>query len=416
MNSIKNFRINKISSEQVFMLSGLIVNAGNYLYNLVLGRVLGPEKFADAAVLITFLLVISFVAMSFQLVTAKFSYAWDSDQYMIFTKKIFIVSFLFGLAIGSGIVLFSKNLQSFLNTTSADMFVYFGLGVPFYFLMSVNRGVFQGKKEFISLSLTYQIEMVSRLTFTFLLLYFLDLDTSVLIALGIVLSFVFGIFPLKNISSLIQQKGALLKENKKQIVTFFALTAVYEMTQIIINNSDIILVKHYFESYEAGLYASLALIGRMVYFIAWMYVMILLPTVVKLKKEGKDTAPVLYKYIGYISLISFLIVVVCLLFPKQIILILFGEQYIAVGSLLWKYALATSLFAVSNIFAYYYLSLDRYFPVLFLAFFGIAQVFLIVLFHASLAEVVHVQIGAMLVLLLAQFLHYYIDHKKGLSA
>ena len=415
MDILSIFKNKKITPEQVFMLSGLIVNGGNYLYNLVLGRVLGPEKFADAAVLITFLLVISFVAMSFQLVTAKFSFSWSEEEYLIFTKRIFIVAFLVGLTLGGVIVAFSKSLQVFLNTTSSDMFVYFGIGVPFYFLMSVNRGVFQGKKQFVFLSITYQAEMISRVLFTFLLLYFLDFDTSTLIAFGIVLSFVFGIFPLKNLKALLQQKGGLSQIQKKQITTFFMLTALYEMTQIVINNSDILLVKHYFESYEAGLYASLALIGRMVYFIAWMYVMILLPTVVKLKKEGKDTSKVLYKYVGYIGAISFLIVAVCLLFPNYIILLLFGDQYLEVGNLLWKYALATSLFAVSNIFAYYYLSLDRYFPVLFLAILGVAQVLLIVLFHSSLTQVVHVQIIAMFLLLLAQLSYYTYDQKKSIS-
>lgn len=55
----------KITPEQLFMLSVLAVNGGNYLYNLILGRVLGPAQFADAAVLITFLLVLSFAAMTF---------------------------------------------------------------------------------------------------------------------------------------------------------------------------------------------------------------------------------------------------------------------------------------------------------------------------------------------------------------
>lgn len=415
MGMVKNLKYKKISPEQIFMLSGLVVNAGNYLYNLILGRYLGPEKFADAAVLITFLLVISFVAMSFQLVTAKFSLSWSPEKYRVFTKQIFLVSFIVGGLIGSLIIYQAKYLQHFLNTTSSDMFVYFGLGVPFYFLMSVNRGIFQGKKEFLYLSVTYQLEMLSRVFFTFILLYFLELDTSALISIGIVLSFVFGVFPIKNLKALLNQKGILEKEEKKLIVTFFALTAVYEMTQIVINNSDILLVKHYFESYEAGLYASLALIGRMVYFIAWMYVMILLPTVIKLKKEGKDTAPVLYKYIRNIALISFGIVLVCFLFPNQIILVLFGKQYLGVGSLLWKYGLATSLFAISNIFAYYYLSLDRYFPVLFLALLGVSQVMLIVLFHDSLEQVVHVQIIAMFVLLVVQYIYYLQDIKKTSS-
>ena len=33
----------KISAQQIFMLSALLVNTGNYAYNLLLGRLLGPE-------------------------------------------------------------------------------------------------------------------------------------------------------------------------------------------------------------------------------------------------------------------------------------------------------------------------------------------------------------------------------------
>ena len=63
----------KISPEQLFMISAVVVNGGNYLYNLLLARMLGPAQFSDAAVLITFLLTLSFIAMTFQVVTAKFS-------------------------------------------------------------------------------------------------------------------------------------------------------------------------------------------------------------------------------------------------------------------------------------------------------------------------------------------------------
>ena len=69
-----------ITPEQLFMLSVLAVNAGNYFYNLILGRILGPEQFADAAVLVTFLLVLSFMAMTFQLVTACLLYTSPSPR------------------------------------------------------------------------------------------------------------------------------------------------------------------------------------------------------------------------------------------------------------------------------------------------------------------------------------------------
>ncbi|SOU87213.1 sugar isomerase [Tenacibaculum dicentrarchi] len=402
----------KISPEQLFMISVLLVNGGNYLYNLALGRFLGPAKFADAAIMITFLLVLSFIAMTFQLVTAKFSVLFEDVVFKNFISKIYKNSAIIGVVLGILIMLFASELQIFFKTTSSSMFVVFGIGVPIYFLMSVNRGVFQGKKQLKKLSVTYQLEMISRLLITFGLLYFLNIESSILIALGILCSFMFGLIPFefKNIS--FSKIVSLENTESKMVRNFFIITAFYELTQIIINNSDILLVKHYFESYDAGLYASLALIGRVVYFIAWMFVMLLLPTVVQLKKEGKSTAPILLKYVCYIFIIATTIVTSCYFFPEQIIAILFGDEYMAITPLLWKYAIATGIFAISNIFAYYYLSLDKYTPVVISGLFGMLQIGLIILFHKNLEQVVHVQILAMVLLLLMQLSFFFLKDEK----
>jgi O-antigen/teichoic acid export membrane protein len=283
--------------------------------------------------------------------------------------------------------------------------------------MSVNRGAFQGKKAYKSLSITYQGEMLSRLLITLGLILVFNIQSSAVIAIGIVLSFVFGLFPFKFKQISFKKSISLKGKYSKQIKNFFLLTAFYELTQIIINNSDILLVKHYFDPYEAGLYASLALIGRIVYFIAWMFVMLLLPAVVELKKEGKETASVLFKYVGYIAIISLIIVVICLCFPELIINTLFGEDYIAMAPLLWKYAIATSMFAISNIFAYYYLSLDKYAPVIISGVFGMLQMVLVIFYHDSLEQVVHMQIIAMILLLAIQIGFFMFDsktNKKGL--
>jgi len=132
----------------------------------------------------------------------------------------------------------------------------------------------------------------------------------------------------------------------------------------------------------------------------------LLPKVIHLKKEGKKTSGVLFKYIGYITILSCIIITSCVLFPEVIVQLLFGKSYLGISSLLWKYALATSIFAISNIFAYYYLSLDKYVPVIISGIFGLLQVVLIVWFHESLEQVVHVQIIAMFLLLIVQLLFY----------
>ncbi|MGG5486378.1 oligosaccharide flippase family protein [Gaetbulibacter sp. PBL-D1] len=412
MQATTTIKVKKMSPEQLFMLSVLAVNGGNYLYNLILGRVLGPAQFADAAVLITFLLVLSFVAMTFQLVTAKFSVIFENEIFNSFIAKIYKNATIFGLAFGALIVFFAKDLQVVFNTSSSSMFVIFGIGVPLYFLMSVNRGVFQGKKQFKALSVTYQSEMLSRLLITLGLIFLFNIQSSVVIAVGILISFGFGLIPFKFKGFSFKSSYAIPSAYSKQVKRFFLITAFYELTQIIINNSDILLVKHYFESYDAGLYASLALIGRIVYFIAWMFVMLLLPTVIQLKKEGKETAPILFKYVGYIATIAALIIIGCALFPETAIALLFGDSYLAMAPLLWKYALATGLFAISNLFAYYYLSLGRYVPVVISGLFGMLQVGLVVFFHDSLEQVVHMQIIAMVLLLLIQVVFFVIDQKR----
>lgn len=403
----------QFSTEQLFMISMLVVNGGNYFYNLILGRVLGPEAFADAAILITFLLILSFVGMTFQIVTTKYIVVYNERKKVAFTKLITKAALLSGIAVGALIMIFSSQLQSLFHTQSAGMFFIFGIGIPLYFLMSVKRGVFQGKNDLHNLSKTYIAEMLSRLLLTVTVVLLVpNLPTTLIVAAGITLSFVFGLQPFQKT---IFRRSTLEKReilNTKNITAFFALTAFYELTQIIINNSDVILVKHYFNNTNAGLYASLALIGRVVYFVAWMFVMLLLPKVILLKKEGKNTQPILLKYVAYIAILSSTIVLVTYFFPEEVILVLFGDKYLSIAFLLWKYALTTSIFAIANIFAYYFLSINKYLPVVASAVLGFTQIILIILFHNSLEQVVEMQIFSMFILLVFQLAYFFYQNKR----
>jgi len=406
----------QISTEQIFMLSILLVNGGNYIYNLLLGRILGPTEFADAAILITFLLVLSFVGMTFQIVTAKYAVLFKDEKLATFLRLITKYASFFGILFGAVIFFFHKELQQIFHTQTSSMFWIFALGLPLYFLMSVNRGLYQGKDVLNKLSLTYQSEMISRLIITIAVVLLIPaIPSSIAIAIGIVISFVFGLFPFQK--SIVKSTIVITEKlvETKSIIIFFGLTAFYELTQIIINNSDIILVKHYFDNEQAGLYASLALIGRVVYFVSWMFVMLLLPKVIQLKKDGKNTLPILLKYVGYIVILSTLIVTFTWLFPEFVVRLMFGEQYISISPLLWKYALATSIFAIANIFAYYFLSIGKYIPVIVSAFLGLTQIGLIMLYHNSLEQVVLMQVLTMILLLIFQLGYFFYHNSREIK-
>lgn len=401
-----------LTPEKVFIISAIFVNGGNYAYNLILGRILGPQQFADAAILVTLLLVVSFVAMTFQLVVAKGMAEHTDRNVSAFIKKAYRYALGFGIFVGALVVVFSKLLKDIFNTQSHSMFIIFGLAIPFYFLMSVNRGKLQGVKSFTKLAATYQLEMISRFIITLVLLFFFDIDSSLAVSIAIAISFIAGIFPLQKKSFHIKSQLSISNVEQKLLIKFFIVTACYELTQIICNNSDILLVKHFFPSYDAGLYASLALIGRVVYFVTWMFVMLLLPTVIAKRKEGENTVPVLLKYVTYISILAGGIVVFTFLFPTFSVTMLFGEDYIAIAPLLGWYALATSFFAISNVFAYYFLSLDKYIPIIIASILGIAQIILITLFHENLYQVVIMQVIAMCALLIGQLGYFFIGNIK----
>ena len=393
----------KITEEQWFMISAMIVNLGNYLYNLIVGRMLGPSGFADASLLVTMLLVLSFLAMTFQLTAAKFSAEMDGEESQLLVSLMSRYGLVVGAVISLCMVLFSNQLQLFFQSQSAWMYIIFALCVPLYFLMSVGRGYVQGIRNFRQLSISYQVEMLIRLCGTVALLRLLDVDPAISISLGILASVALGYLPIRNKRvKPISSAGRITKT----LLVFATYTLVYELSQVLINNTDILLVKHYFAAEEAGLYAALAMIGRVVFFIAWMFAMILLPHVVAAEKAGKDSRSLLWKYVGYTAILGAIITGVSYILPELIVHILFGTAYVEIASLLWLYALATSLFAVANMFAYYFLSRSVYGPIYLTFIVGLLQIFGLVAFHDTLLQVVLLQLVLMGILLIAQVGHY----------
>lgn len=390
----------------ILFLSTLLVNAGNYAINLVFGRWLGPSDFSEVSLLVTLILMVSFFALAFQLTAAKYVASFEAEGKQSWIAEI--SKWLNKRAVIGGIIMMvivvsmSVFWQDFFQTSSYSPFAILGIGMPFYMLMSVNRGILQGKLNYKKLALTYQSEMWVRLIVSMALVYLGYRVNGVAWGLTLSLIATWWVSRVKTDSS--NSESAF---DQKDVVKFLLMILLYECSQILINNSDIILVKHFYEPEEAGLYAAMALIGRIVYFGTWTVVTLLFPIVVKLEKEGKDHTMYFIGGLAVVGLIAAGIVLFSYFFPEMMVNILFGEAYISIAPLLWKYALATALFALSNVFVYYHISLDRVLPVWITILGGVAQIVLISLFHADFEQVVNVQIYLMVGLMTAMILFHF---------
>ena len=397
----------------ILFLSNLLVNAGNYGINLLLGRWLGPSEFSEVSLLVTLLLMLSFWALAFQLTATKYIAEFTTDnkqaEMSMFLKWFQKLAVLVGIVLAILLISLAIFWKDFFQMSSPTIFIIFGIGMPFYLLMSVNRGILQGKTNYRKLAITYQTEMWTRLILSI-----------VLIKMGYGVNGVAWGLTLSIIATWLVSNSAIIKEQKmifdnKKIIQFFLVVLTYECSQILINNSDTVLVKHFFTPTDAGLYAALALIGRIVYFGTWTVVTLLFPIVIKLEKEGKDHTKYFWGGLGVVGGIAGIIIIACYVMPEMMVNILFGEKYLAIAPLLWLYALATALFALVNVFVYYNMSLDRRLPVWLTIIGGILQILLIYTFHNTFEQVIQIQIYLMSGLLMTMTLYQFLVKKEKIS-
>ena len=66
---------------------------------------------------------------------------------------------------------------------------------------------------------------------------------------------------------------------------------VFFSGQVVINNFDIVLVKHFFASEEAGIYAAVSLVGRLVNMCAWSVVNTMFPVSAGLVPSDREARP-----------------------------------------------------------------------------------------------------------------------------
>jgi O-antigen/teichoic acid export membrane protein len=401
---------NLMADGSLLFVSTLFVNGGNYFINLLLGRWLGPADFSEVSLLVTFLLMVSFFALAFQLTSAKFTATNEAlsppQSSFVLLKLLHNKAIKEGLGLSLGLIFILWCAKEYFRLDSIVPYLIFAASMPVYLLMSVNRGFLQGKLSYRALAATYQTEMWVRLVFTILFVYLGFRVNGVALALLLSLIATWGVS-----RYLSKPKPDLVVIDKDQILTFFKIVLVYEFSQILINNSDIVLVKHFFEPSEAGLYSALALVGRIVYFGTWTVVTLLFPIVIKHEKEGKSTLPLFFGGLGVVMTIAGAITIFCYLYPQLVMSLLFGSEYLSIAPLLWKYAIATSLFAGSNVFVYYHMSLDRHLPIYLSIGFGLLQILCLYFYHATFEQVILIQIELMSALMVLMIL-YQISYKR----
>src|SRR5262249_19297141 len=103
---------------------------------------------------------------------------------------------------------------------------------------------------------------------------------------------------------------------------------VFFVGQVTINNLDIILVKHFFPPALAGLYAAVALVGRVVYMLSWSIVSSMFPVSAGVSSHERGGRTVMSTALLLVVLLSSLFTAAVWLAPSSLWSFILGSGFL----------------------------------------------------------------------------------------
>jgi len=389
----------KLLGGSLALLAGSgLVGVTNLVYNVITARLLGPTGFAHATAVYTLLMLMSAITLSFQVVCAKYvaSHETPEEKEAIFSSLHFR-AWMAGIGLGLFLFLCNGVIQHYLNLPNPFLISLLALGTAFYIPLGVRRGYIQGVHAFRALALNFMLEGVVRLGGAYLLIRLgLGVRGAVLACVIAVVASYFLAQPSPGLRFFRIRAFPISFGEGLQAIVFFS-------GQVVINNFDIVLVKHFFSSDEAGIYAAVSLVGRLVNMCAWSVVNTMFPVSAAARQSDREARPVLFMSLLMVFLILSGLILCLWAIPSFLWRTLFGSHfelgnYGGLAALLILYAITTGIYSLSSVLITYEMSRKIANTSWIQMAFSGALVLGICVFHHTLSQVIYVQLWLMVTL------------------
>lgn len=396
------FKTQLFSGSLIMIFGSFATSFVNYLYHLILGRLLGPSDYGALASILSLVGLLGLISSSVGLVITKVvagshTNEETSQHVNALNKHIWLLGILTFLPL----LLLSPFIAEFLRVEK--MLLIIGLLIFLLsFPISTVRGVLQGLVKFKYMVVSQMSENMIRLAGS---VFFVLVGFSVAGGLlGLLLGACSGwlvawVYTKKYLQ---KPKISSLKINFKSTLKYSLPFLVLSVTITSMYSSDLILVKHFFSSFDTGLYAAMSFLGRIIFFGVSPVTAVMFPIVARNHSKGEDSLLVLKWSLAAGFLISILVDAAYGLFPDFVIRLLYGERYLRFGDLLVLFSVCISLITLSFLLLNYEAAINRFRAIWAGLFAALGQVSFIWLYHPSLFVVIFT--SAIVSLLLFVFL------------
>lgn len=394
----------------IIMVGGsFFANIGAYLYYLVMGRLMTPGDYGALQSLISLTGIFIVPLATVGTVIAKYvsSYVGKSQRgkvtalYELFTRYNLSIFFVGGVLF----LVFTPVILSFLHLTNRINVLILDIGLFFGLFIVLNKATLQGLSMFVELTVTQFIESYGKLLLGI---------AAVLLGLGV--PGAFGAFVFIGFISFVYMYWTLRRRLPHADSHFklpYASMARYAVPSFLVTlgvvsfySTDVVLVRHFFDAHNAGLYAALSVLGKIIFFGAAPVSVAMFPLVSEAHSRGEKFQRIFLISLAATIAIAGTVSLVYTLMPNFALGVMIGTAYIEAAPLLSRFSIFLSLVAVINLLALYFLSIHRMIPVYFVAFGALTQASLIWFYHGTLTQVVTISVTVTCVLTAILFFLY----------
>ncbi len=404
----------KLFSNSAIVFVGTIIGSiFSYLFNMLMGRMLGPEVYGEMSALMSVLMIVAVGGGAVLTVTMRYTSELYAKKrivalkklYIVFTKYILFFSFVLFLI---GVAL-SGAISQFFHISSTVPVIIILSAIVVSFVMLINRGILQGTQKFVPLVGIGIVEMVIKLAFGVILVklgFGLNGAVSALV-LSVATVYLISIFFILPIFKEKSVKEKNFRFDKKEIVKYSIPTLLVAVVLATLINLDIILIKHYFSAEDAGLYAAISTIAKIIFYLLAPIVSVMFPMISEQKTKGNKHYKIFLLSIFLTILGGLIIMSVYTLAPGFVIKTLYGESYTPFYYLLPEVGLLMLFYTLINLIANYYMAIKNFFFLWISIVIIISQIIIAIFWHPSVLSVVRVFVahqGLLFVIMLGYYL------------
>jgi O-antigen/teichoic acid export membrane protein len=382
-----------IRHNAVFFAGSLGVAALNYLYYPILGRLMEPAEFGEVQAALSlflqsaiFLSILTYVTVY---VTVNAADAQERSRGLMALEQVALV--VGGIALGVSLLL-AGVLRDFFNFSSAWPFVALIAALFVSIPLNMRMAYLRGSKQYLRSSVTDGIGSAVKLILSPVLVVigFSSFGAVLGLTLSQLVSLSFAIWwaHQAGMTGLAIKRSrmdfSILRPQLRYAMAVFLASG----STMVLMSVDILAVKHYFSPEQAGLYAGMVTVARIIFFLTTPFTAVML-TMISFRAPAKKNRLWLKGTLALTLGIGVPAVLMIGLGARLFIQLLVGAKYLAYAGLMPRLCLVMLLLGIANLLVMYHVALRRFWFAIIAVAVTIFTLILVGLRHNAIAQVIN---------------------------